>query len=67
MMPIADSAIRIVDDAEQKRDRAQFDNATLLKCCNAAAEEISSSSNRFMDANAIAAIIYKHMRNGREL
>lgn len=65
MMPIADSAMRIVDNAEQRRDL----ESALHHCSALAAKEVceafgAESEHSFLTA---CAIIFKHMRNGREL
>lgn len=70
MMPVAEIACRIVDEAEQKRDRAQMENAALRKCCESAALEILQfccGEPHEVRMSEVAAIIYKHIRNGREL
>src|SRR5882724_5293753 len=73
--PLANVVHRTLNDREQKRDRAQMDNAALQRCSLEAAVEIvvlawerqCDIEGRAMKAPEIAAIIYKHMRNGREL
>lgn len=64
-----DSLLAIVDNrmaqAEQQRDRAQMDCSTLQRIASDAAIEIADT--QAVGEYEIAAIIYKHMRNGREL
>lgn len=57
---------RAVEAAEQHHDR----ETALQQCSQAAAEEIysmTSSEFKYKTKNQLAAIIYKHMRYGREL
>ncbi len=54
---------------EMQADFTKHDNAALQKCCKAALEiyEMDYPGPNVLNVDAIAAIIYKHMRNGREL
>jgi hypothetical protein len=64
-----ENLIAIVDNqiaqAEQQRDRAQMDCSTFQNIAASAAIEICDTEA--IGEYEIAAIIYKHLRNGKEL
>lgn len=67
---IADMVANRLAQSEQKRDRDAMAETTLQRISREAAEEILywlPTTNFKQRPNELAAIIYKHFRNGKEL
>ena len=63
-----DAAITDEHELAQLEAACEDENRALKACCESAASEISESiCNSDLHKRQFAAVIYKHMRNGREL